>query len=117
MAVLDWIMILAYFGVLGGVVWWSMRRNKIESEEDLFLGGRSVGWLAIGASIFAAKIGSSLTAPAPDHAHLDGLNFSCLSPEYKKTNRESWNWIDVVASIIVVGCVVAAYAYFWTWLD
>ena len=32
MAVLDWIMILAYFGVLGGVVWWSMRRNKIESE-------------------------------------------------------------------------------------
>ena len=58
MAVLDWIMILAYFGVLGGVVWWSMRRNKIESEEDLFLGGRSVGWLAIGASIFAANIGS-----------------------------------------------------------
>lgn len=39
------------------------------------------------------------------------------SPEYKKTNRASWNWVDVVASIIVVGCVVAAYAYFWTWLD
>ena len=66
---------------------------------------------------FIIVIVSSLTAPAPDHAHLDGLNFSCLSPEYKKTNRESWNWIDVVASIIVVGCVVAAYAYFWTWLD
>ena len=56
-------------------------------------------------------------APAPDAAHLDGLNFSCLSPEYRKTNRESWTWVDVVASLVVVGCVVAAYAYFWTWLD
>lgn len=68
--------------------------------------------LSIGIVVVA-----SLMAPAPDAAHLDGLNFSCLSPEYKKTNRESWNWIDVVASIVVVGCVIAAYAYFWTWLD
>ena len=81
---IDWLMILGYFGVLAGVVVFSLRRNKIESGEDLFLGG---------------------------------LNFSCLSPEYKKANRASWNWIDVVASIFVVGCVIAAYAYFWTWLD
>ena len=60
---------------------------------------------------------ASLMAPAPDAQHLDGLNFSCLSPEYKKMNRESWCWVDVVASLVVVGCVVAAYAYFWTWLD
>ena len=66
---------------------------------------------------FIIVIVASLTAPAPDYAHLDGLNFSCLSPEYKKANRESWNWVDVVASIFVVGCVIAAYAYFWTWLD
>lgn len=66
---------------------------------------------------FAIVVVASLTAPAPDRAHLDGLNFGCLSPEYKKANRASWNWIDVVASVFVVGCVVAAYAYFWTWLD
>ena len=66
---------------------------------------------------FIIVVVASLTAPAPDMAHLDGLNFSCLSPEYKKANRESWNWVDVVASIIVVGCVVVAYAYFWTWLN
>ena len=69
------------------------------------------------AASFVIVVVASLTAPAPDYAHLDGLNFSCLSPEYRKANRASWNWIDVVASIIVVGCVVAAYAYFWTWLD
>ena len=66
---------------------------------------------------FIIVIVASLTAPAPDYAHLDGLNFSCLSPEYKKANRESWNWVDVAASLFVVGCVIAAYAYFWTWLD
>ncbi len=68
--------------------------------------------LSIGIVVVA-----SLMAPAPDAAHLDGLNFSCLSPEYRKANRESWTWVDVVASLVVVGCVVAAYAYFWTWLD
>ena len=60
---------------------------------------------------------ASLMAPAPDALHLDGLNFKCLSPEYRKMNRESWNWVDVLSSCIVVGLVVCAYAYFWTWLD
>ncbi len=66
---------------------------------------------------FAIVITASLTAPSPDAAHQDGLCFACLSPDYKKENRESWNWVDVVASIFVVGCVIAAYAYFWTWLN
>ena len=60
---------------------------------------------------------ASLTAPAPDDAHQNGLCFACLSADYKKENRESWNWVDVAASIFVVGCVIAAYAYFWTWLS
>ena len=55
---LDWLMIAGYFGLLAGVVVFTMMRRKIRSGEDLFLGGRSVGWLAIGASIFAANIGS-----------------------------------------------------------
>ncbi len=60
---------------------------------------------------------ASLSAPAPDAAHLNGLNFACLDAKYKEENRASWNWIDVVASCIVVGLVICAYAYFWTWLD
>ncbi len=65
----------------------------------------------------AIVVVASLMAPAPDAQHLDGLNFGCLSSEYRKMNRESWCWVDVVASLVVIGCVVAAYAYFWTWLD
>ena len=59
---------------------------------------------------------ASLTAPAPDAAPLNGLNFHCLDAQYRKENRESWNWVDVAASVFVVGCVIAAYVYFWTWL-
>ena len=68
------------------------------------------------AACILIVIVASLTAPAPDEAHLNGLNFHCLDAQYRKENRESWNWIDVVASVFVVGCVVCAYAYFWTWL-
>ena len=89
MAALDWIMILAYFGVLGGVVWWSMRRNKIESEKDLFLGGRSVGWLAIGASIFAANIGSE---------HLIGLAGSGAVAGLSQSHWEFHAWVLVMMS-------------------
>ena len=33
---IDWLMILGYFGVLAGVVVFSLRRNKIESGENPF---------------------------------------------------------------------------------
>ncbi|NLC82344.1 MAG: sodium/solute symporter, partial [Lentisphaerae bacterium] len=56
MAPLDWLVILGYFAVLAAVV--VLTRRRQDTSEDFFLGGRSVGWLAIGASIFAANIGS-----------------------------------------------------------
>ena len=86
---IDWLMILGYFGVLAGVVVFSLRRNKIESEEDLFLGGRSVGWLAIGASIFAANIGSE---------HLIGLAGSGAVAGLSQSHWEFHAWVLVMMS-------------------
>ena len=60
---------------------------------------------------------ASLSAPAPAEVNTKGLTFAGLDPAFKEENRASWNWVDVVSSIVVVGCVLAAYAYFWTWLD
>ena len=60
---------------------------------------------------------ASCTAPAPAPENLNGLNFRCLDANYRRENRESWNWIDVTASVAIVGLLVALYAYFWTWLD
>ena len=66
---------------------------------------------------FIIVIVASLTAPAPAAANTTGLTFAGLDPAFKAENRASWNWVDVVSSLAVVGCVLAAYAYFWTWLD
>jgi len=55
--VVDILVIVAYFLVLSGIAYWAARREKNVSS-DYFLAGRDVGWLAVGASLFASNIGS-----------------------------------------------------------
>jgi len=54
---LDLLVIAAYFLVLLGIGWWAARREKNVSS-DYFLASRDVGWMAVGASLFASNIGS-----------------------------------------------------------
>jgi SSS family solute:Na+ symporter len=54
---LDWVMIAAYFSVLGGVAWWVVSKSK-NTAQDYFLAGRNLSWWIIGASIFVSNIGS-----------------------------------------------------------
>ncbi len=53
---IDWSVIGLYFLILVAVVWWSSRSQK--SIKDYFLGGRNIGWFAIGTSLFASNVGS-----------------------------------------------------------
>src|SRR5687767_1705147 len=53
----DLLVIAAYFVVLSAIAYWAARREKAVSS-DYFLAGRDVGWLAVGASLFASNIGS-----------------------------------------------------------
>jgi solute:Na+ symporter, SSS family len=53
----DFVVIAGYFLVLLWISVWAARREKILSS-DYFLAGRDVGWLAVGASLFASNIGS-----------------------------------------------------------
>jgi SSS family solute:Na+ symporter len=55
--ILDFVVIAAYFIVLLGIGYWAARREKNVSA-DYFLASRDVGWLAVGASLFASNIGS-----------------------------------------------------------
>src|SRR5437016_4412099 len=54
---LDVVVIAAYFLILLGIGYWAARREKNVSA-DYFLASRDVGWLAVGASLFASNIGS-----------------------------------------------------------
>lgn len=87
MTLIDWLMIVGYFAVLAAVVVVTLRRRQIVSGEDLFLGGRSVGWLAVGASLFAANIGSE---------HLIGLAGSGASVGLSQAHWELNSWIIVM---------------------
>ena len=44
METLDWIIIAGYFGLLAGVAWWVIRKNK-DTADDYFLAGRNLGCL------------------------------------------------------------------------
>src|SRR5881392_1095151 len=53
----DIVVIGLYFVVLAAIAWWAAKREKNVSA-DFFLASRDVGWLAVGASLFASNIGS-----------------------------------------------------------
>ncbi|HEY8165675.1 MAG TPA: sodium:solute symporter [Gemmatimonadaceae bacterium] len=55
--IVDILVIAAYFLALSAIAYWAARREKNVSS-DYFLASRDVGWLAVGASLFASNIGS-----------------------------------------------------------
>jgi len=57
LSIVDLLVIAAYFLVLSGIAYWAARKEKNVSS-DFFLASRDVGWLAVGASLFASNIGS-----------------------------------------------------------
>ena len=54
---LDLFVIAGYFVLLFAIGYWAARREK-QVSADYFLASRDVGWLAVGASLFASNIGS-----------------------------------------------------------
>ncbi|HXI98651.1 MAG TPA: hypothetical protein VNG73_06870, partial [Gemmatimonadaceae bacterium] len=57
LSIVDILVIAAYFLVLSGIAYWAAKKEKNVSS-DYFLASRDVGWLAVGASLFASNIGS-----------------------------------------------------------
>lgn len=55
MTVLDIAILIAYFVGVGTIGFWSSRKS-LDNSKTYFLSGRSVGWFAIGASLFASNI-------------------------------------------------------------
>ena len=53
----DWIFVVLYLLVIGGISIWSIRKSK-DSASDYFLANRNLGWFVIGASILASNVGS-----------------------------------------------------------
>jgi SSS family solute:Na+ symporter len=54
---------------------------------------------------------SYLTSP-PDEAQIKSLTFATASAEDKARTRASWGRTEVVASLVVMVCILFAYLYF-----
>jgi SSS family solute:Na+ symporter len=73
------------------------------------------GWLFLISIVIV--VAASLTAPPPTAAQIIGLTFSSVTPAQAAENRASWNKIDVLASLGILGLVVGIYIYFSFWLN
>ena len=57
--IFDFVVIGLYFALVFGIAWFvTVKEKSGASSSDYFLGGRNLGWFAIGASLFASNIGS-----------------------------------------------------------
>ncbi len=69
---LDWLVILGYFALLFGIAWWVILKSK-DTADDYFLAGRNLGWIIVGASIFASNIGSEHLVGLAGSGYTDGV--------------------------------------------
>ncbi len=88
----DWIVILAYFALIAGIVVWVAKKQK-KTSDSYFLAGRQLGWFVIGASIFASNIGSE---------HLVGLAASGATDGVAMAHYELHAWCLLVLAWIMV---------------
>ena len=91
---LDWWIIATYFALILGVAWRVSTRQK-DTSNDYFLAGRNLGWLIVGASIFASNIGSE---------HLVGLAGSGATDGVAMAHYELHAWC-----LLVLGWVMAPF--------
>jgi len=54
----------------------------------------------------------SMVTAAPDYNRISGLTYGAVSADDQRRTRESWDARDVIASVVVMALIVAAYVYF-----
>ena len=92
MAALDWSIIILFLMGLIGIVIWVVKRGK-DDTSDYFLSGRSETWLAVGAAIFAANIGSE---------HLVGLAGAGAESGLAMAHWEMQGWMILILGWVFV---------------
>ena len=92
MTTLDWVVVAAYFLMLLALTWWSLRKNR-KTADDYFLAGRNLGWVIVGASIFASNIGSE---------HLVGLAGAGATSGVALAHYELHAWCLLVLGWVLV---------------
>ncbi|MCG8319112.1 MAG: sodium:solute symporter [Cytophagales bacterium] len=79
-------------------------------EGSLFYHLGAMNFLTFGAYFFLIcviiAITVSLTAPAEPSEKLRGLTFATLTHAQKSANKNSYNWVDIITSLVVLAMVI-----------
>jgi SSS family solute:Na+ symporter len=59
-----------------------------------------------------AMVAVSSVTRKPDYQKIAGLAFATASKEDRSATRESWGWLEVGASALVLAAILTAYLYF-----
>ncbi|MCH5375486.1 MAG: hypothetical protein JJ992_16065 [Planctomycetes bacterium] len=73
LSLMDWIVCFAYLAVVGGLALGSMRGQR--NNEDYFVGGRRMNWLAVGVSMFATSFSSISFLGLPQRGAYQDFSF------------------------------------------
>ncbi len=92
MQTLDWLVVGLYFASLLVVAWAVVRRRQ-QSSADYFLAGRHLGWVIVGAAVFASNIGSE---------HLVGLAGAGADSGVAMAHYELHAWCLLVLGWVMV---------------
>lgn len=97
----DWIFVILYFLVIGGISVWSIRKSK-NSPSDYFLANRNLGWWVIGASILASNVGSE---------HIVGLAGTAGQSGTVMGHYELHSWIILILGWVFVPFYMRSMVY------
>jgi SSS family transporter len=73
LSAIDWIVCVAYLAVVVGLAVCSMRGQR--DNEDYFVGGRRMSWLAVGVSMFATSFSSISFLGLPQRGAYENFSF------------------------------------------
>ena len=102
--------------VIGAVrIFLEIKKDSFDPDGFLYLVGGS-NFLSFGAWFFLfciilIVVISHLTSP-PAMEKVENLTFQTISAEEKRENRNSYNWKDIVISIIILVIVAAVMIFF-----
>ena len=92
-----------------------LNRNSLEPGSLAYVIGNTnfltfAAWFFLFCIIVCVTV-SLLTKP-PAQERIQGLTFSSLTEEQKQANRNSYNALDIVLSLVVIGIVAFVMIYF-----
>ncbi|MGB5171240.1 MAG: sodium/solute symporter, partial [Eudoraea sp.] len=79
------------------------------TEGSMMYAIADINWLVFGAYFFALciaiAVSVSMLYPAPSATQLKGLTFGTIDATQKAENKASYNWIDIITSVLIVAIV------------